>query len=73
MPTRATHAATPIEHMAHFAGELSDAAALGQAAGLQVLLAEMQALALLMPTPTEPRPATMTDSQIEAEFDNMPV
>ena len=43
-----------------------------QAAGLKLLLAEMHALATLMP-PGKPAGAAETDASIEAGFDNMPV
>ena len=40
---------TPIAAMARMAGQMTAAAAAGQAVGLNVLLAEMQALAGVMP------------------------
>lgn len=43
-----------------------------QAAGLGLLLAEMQALAGLLP-PGQKADADETDASIEAGFDNMPV
>jgi hypothetical protein len=43
-----------------------------QAEGLKLLLAEMQALATLIP-PGKPASAAETDASIEAGFDNMPV
>lgn len=63
---------TPIEQMAQFAGEMTEAAVAGQAAGLRMLAAEMQALAQMMPGASGPS-HDMTDAEIEADFDNMPV
>lgn len=45
-----------------------------QTQGLQLLLAEMRALAAMMPTGDLPDPQDQaTDASIEASFDNMPV
>lgn len=41
-----------------------------QQQGLELLLAEMRALAALMPGEDRPHPS---DAEIEASFDNMPV
>lgn len=69
-----TKTETPLEQMAHLAGELTEAAVAGQAAGLRLLAAEMQALGQLIPGlggPGGDHPAR--DAEIEADFDNMPV
>ncbi len=61
-----------IEAMAKAAGEVTAAAIAGQAAGLGLLLAEMQALAQMMPG----SPASVPErdqAEVEADFDNMPV
>jgi len=47
-----------------------------QSQGLEILLAEMRALARLIPgatPPTEAQTAAETDAETEAGFDNMPV
>lgn len=74
---------TAIEAMARMAGEVTAAAMAGQAAGLHVLLAEMQALAGVMPGMMglpEPAPGAQDEAELrrqqaetEANFDNMPV
>ncbi|MBE0555143.1 MAG: hypothetical protein IH625_15785 [Rhodobacteraceae bacterium] len=74
---------TPIAAMARMAGQMTAAAAAGQAVGLNVLLAEMQALAGVMPgVMTLPDPAQgapdeaeerRQQAETEANFDNMPV
>ena len=74
---------TPIAAMARMAGQMTAAAAAGQAVGLNVLLAEMQALAGVMPgVMTLPDPAQAApdeaeerrqQAETEANFDNMPV
>ena len=65
-----------LGEMAHLAGEVTEVAvaaqAAGQAAGLRLLAAEMQALAHLMPGMAGVAHAP-TDAEIEAYFDNMPV
>jgi hypothetical protein len=61
------HKATPS------VGDLSELPALGltlQCQGLELLLAEMRALAAMMPTEQN---RLSTDAEIEAEVDNMPV
>lgn len=63
---------TVLNQMTHLAEELTEVAVAGQAAGLQLLQAEMQALAALVPGIT-PAAARQTDAEIEADFDNMPV
>lgn len=63
---------TALDQMAHLAGEMTDAAVAGQAAGLRLLAAEMQALATMLPGMATPPPA-QTEAEIEADFDNMPV
>jgi hypothetical protein len=61
-----------LGEMAHLAVEVTEVAVAGQAAGLRLLAAEMQALAHLMPGMAGV-PHAMTDAEIEADFDNMPV
>lgn len=65
---------TGLDAMAHLAGEMTEAAMLGQASGLRLLFAEMQALTQVMPgrAPSGAE-AAGRDAEIEAEFDNMPV
>lgn len=69
------HKTTAMEGMAHLAGEMTEAALAGQAAGLRVLMAEMQALAQLIPAAAGLSASHVPQSQaeIEADFDNMPV
>ncbi|HSF65184.1 MAG TPA: hypothetical protein VLA78_12395 [Paracoccaceae bacterium] len=59
--------------LAEETGALAERMAEGQQAaaevGLRVLLAEMQALAAVLPAAHPPR----SDAEIEADFDNMPV
>lgn len=62
----------PLEQMAHLAGELTEVAIAGQAVGLRLLAAEMQALAHLMPGTVAPGQLA-SEAEIEADFDNMPV
>ncbi len=62
---------TGIEKMAALTGEMTDLAFAEQAIGLQVLLAEMQALSTLLPG-AAPDPARDPE-QIESDFDNMPI
>lgn len=73
---QAKEPAKPMDDLRIFAeesGALAERMAEGQAAaaevGLRVLLAEMQALSLVMPSAYHPR----SDAEIEADFDNMPV
>lgn len=63
---------TLMDQMAHFAGELTEAAVAGQAAGLRLLAAEMQALTQVMPGLAGPGHSP-SEAEIEADFDNMPV
>ena len=63
-----------FDTMAQLAGELNQVAVASQAAAIQLLAAEMQALAHLMPGVTGAAlPPSHTDAEIEADFDNMPV
>jgi hypothetical protein len=65
---------TTLDHMAHLAGEMTEVALAGQAVGLRLLAAEMEALAHLMPGSSDTNLApSATDAEIEADFDNMPV
>lgn len=65
---------TTLDHMAHLAEEMTEVALAGQAVGLRLLAAEMEALAHLMPGSSEAvLPSPATDAEIEADFDNMPV
>lgn len=64
---------TSLEQMAHLAGEMTEAALAGQAAGLRLLQAEMQALAQMMPGGAAVQHVAKPDTEIEADFDNMPV
>jgi len=72
-----THSNSALGQMAHLAGEMTEVAVAGQAAGLRLLAAEMQALARMMPGLTAPSvlpsSALPSDPEVEAEFDNMPV
>lgn len=73
-----------FRRMSRLAAEAADAVAQGSTAGLNLLLAEMQALCALMPgeartrcgceasAETEER-ARATDAEVESSFDNMPV
>ena len=63
---------SPLGQMAHLAGELTEVAVAGQAAGLRLLQAEMQALMSLVPGLQGVAPAH-TQAEVEADFDNMPV
>ena len=73
-----------LRDMARLAGSAADMAAAGQRGAMAVLLAEMQALACLMPgvpvfsdtdTDTEADEARLRaeEAEVEASFDNMPV
>ncbi|TXI04518.1 MAG: hypothetical protein E6Q73_03045 [Pseudorhodobacter sp.] len=64
---------SPIEQMAHLMGEVTEVAVAGQAAGLRLLAAEMQALSQMMPGLGGTAGQDATDAEIEADFDNMPV
>lgn len=67
-----THHDSALGQMAHLAGEMTEMAVAGQAAGLRLLAAEMQALASMMPGLAAPS-ALPSGPEVEAEFDNMPV
>lgn len=75
------HDPSALEAMARAAGEATAAAMAGQAAGLNLLWAEMQALARMMPgaaaePPAEPEDEAarrQAEAETEANFDNMPV
>lgn len=63
----------PLSHMVE---EIVDATMAGQAAALQMLQAEMQALTSVMPGAVHPHSAEELadiDRQVEQDFDNMPV
>lgn len=66
------HKDSMLGDMAHLAGEMTEVAVAGQAAGLRLLAAEMQALAHLMPGLAGAQHVA-SDAEIEADFDNMPV
>lgn len=69
-----TDAETVIEKMTNLAGEMAEVAAAGQAVGLQILAAEMEALSQVIPGLAGAQPDhAATDAEIEANFDNMPV
>ncbi len=71
-----SHSDSALGQMAHLGGEMTELAVAGQAAGLRLLAAEMQALASLMPglaAPSALPSALPSDPEVEAEFDNMPV
>lgn len=70
-----------LKEMARLAQEAMELAATGQKAALSVLLAEMRALAALLPVgETGPESAAqeaerrrLHEAEVEAGFDNMPV
>lgn len=71
---------TPFEAMAALAGEMTAAALAGQAAGVHMLLAEMQALAVMMPGmaglasgPRDEAAEAAGQAATEADLDNLPV
>ena len=65
---------TGLHAMAHLAGEMTEAAMMGQASGLRLLFAEMQALTQVLPgRSTAEADLRAADTEIEADFDNMPV
>lgn len=80
-----TGSESPAAQMAHLMGEMTEAALAGQAAGLKLLAAEMQALSHMLPTmaggteaaapagEAATKPEGPTDAEIEAGFDNMPI
>jgi len=66
---------TQTNTLAHLAQDMTAATIAGQAAGLTVLLVEMQALSKLIPGATaHDAAATLRhEAEVEADFDNMPV
>lgn len=73
-----------LQKISSLATQVAQAAALGSTAGLNLLLAEMNALSAMMPGMTAARPsgcsceeqearARAADAEVEASFDNMPV
>jgi hypothetical protein len=58
-------------------GEMTEVALAGQAVGLKILAAEMEALSHAIPGLVGAEPQAVvegrTDAEIEADFDNMPV
>lgn len=70
-----------LRKMAELASQAADAAAKGSAAGLALLLAEMNALSQMMPGLGRPAltsadteaQARRVEAEVEAGFDNMPV
>ena len=70
-----------MQDIARVAGEMTAAAMAGQAAGLNLLFSEMQALMQMMPGATaqvappagDEAGRRATEAEIEAGFDNMPV
>ena len=73
-------AMTRLTDMAGLMGEAVEAAAVGQAMGLALLRAEMEALSKVMPGADEPEDAAQAEArhaaeeaEIEQGFDNMPV
>jgi hypothetical protein len=69
--------ATPAAQVAHLMGEMTEVALAGQAVGLKILAAEMEALSHVIPRLVGAEPQAVvegrTDAEIEADFDNMPV
>ena len=69
--------ATPAAQVAHLMGEMTEVALAGQAVGLKILAAEMEALSHVIPGLVGAEPQAVvegrTDAEIEADFDNMPV
>lgn len=61
---------SPTEELIRKEAELLQAGIEAQGQGLELLLAEMRALATLMPGAQVQHP---TEAEIEASFDNMPV
>lgn len=66
-----------VAAMAHLAGEVVEVTLAGQAAGMRLLLAEMQALQRVMPGAGgqlfDPAVAQVLAAEGEAAYDNMPV
>ena len=75
-PSKQTDA-TPTAQVAQLMGEMTEVALAGQAVGLKILAAEMEALSHVIPglVGAEPQAGAKgrTDAEIEADFDNMPV
>lgn len=69
---RTPHPPTPIDQMAQMMGGMTEIAVAGQAAGLEVLAAEMRGLTQLMPG-VAAAAGRASDAEVEAMFDNMPV
>ena len=69
--------ATPAAQVANLMGEMTEVALAGQAVGLKILAAEMEALSHAIPGLVGAEPQAVvegrTDAEIEADFDNMPV
>ena len=68
-----TNKTDPIDQMTQLVDEMTHVVVAGQAAGLEILAAEMQALTHLMPGLAAAPGTGPSDAEIEAEFDNMPV
>jgi len=68
MQTQRQNLGQNLGHKAHLAEDMAGAALVGQTMGLQLLAAEMQALACILPGHTAP-----SEDEIEDDFDNMPV
>ena len=75
---------TDLQKISSLATQVAQAAAIGSTAGLNLLLAEMNALSAMMPGMTAALPsecsceeqearARAVDAEVEASFDNMPV
>lgn len=63
-----------LDAVAQLTAQITEAAVLGQAAGLRLLYAEMQALTQVMPGQPMSAGARITpETDTEAAFDNMPV
>lgn len=60
------------QHDSDLVQQVTDAVMTAQAAGVQVLEAEMKALAMMMPG-AAPAGDLPSDAEVEAGFDNMPV
>ena len=65
---------TKLDTMAHLASEMTEAVMAGQATGLRLLFAEMEALTQVLPGhPLTEAERAAAEAETEAEFDNMPV
>lgn len=71
---------TNLDTLAQVAGQITSATMAGQEAGLHMLLAEMQALSVMLPgaalLPQPPKTdaeRAAEEAATEADFDNMPV